>query len=151
MKGVYVQGQLKLDTERSSFSAHDRSISNREKTPVMDSQHSTDAEETPTSEALRHGNRILARGLMVPRSGAVCSCSHAPPRPRHSGSFVDQRRTSLHTTKEIFNIRSPWALREVLDGPIDMKLRPIQHQAKMAAFRPRRSLRREAGTPLFSS
>ena len=57
-----------------------------------------------------HGNRILARGLMVPRSGAVCSCSHAPSRPRHSGhsgSFVDQRRTSLHTTKEIFNIRSP--------------------------------------------
>ena len=44
---------------------------------------------------------------MVPRSGAVCSCSHAPSRPRHSGSFVDQRRTSLHTTKEIFNIRSP--------------------------------------------
>ena len=93
MKGVYVQGQLKLDTERSSFSAHDRSISNREKTPVTDSQHSTDAEKTPTAEALR----------------------------------------------------------EVLDGPIDMKLRLIQHQAKMAAFRPRRSLRRKASTPLFSS
>ena len=54
-----------------------------------------------------HGNRILARSLMMPRSEAVCSCSHAPSRPRHSGSFVDQRRTSLHTTKEIFNIRSP--------------------------------------------
>ncbi|PSQ69632.1 MAG: NAD(P)(+) transhydrogenase (Re/Si-specific) subunit alpha [Bacteroidetes bacterium QH_1_64_81] len=52
---------------------------------------------------------------MVPRSGAVCSCSHAPSRPRHSGSFVDQRRTSLHTTKEIFNIRSPCLVPDVAD------------------------------------
>ena len=44
---------------------------------------------------------------MVPRSRAVCSCSHAPSRPRHSGSFVDLRRTSLHTTKEILTYDRP--------------------------------------------
>ena len=63
---------------------------------------------SPTGRGTVYGNRILARGLMVPRFRAVCPCSHVPSRPRHSGSFVDQRRTSLHTTKEIFNIRSPW-------------------------------------------
>ncbi|PSQ84823.1 MAG: hypothetical protein BRD42_11405 [Bacteroidetes bacterium QS_3_64_15] len=59
----------------------------------MDSQHSTDAEETPTAETLQ----------------------------------------------------------EVLDSPIDTELHLIQHQAEMAAFRPRRSLRGKAGTPLFFS
>jgi len=41
--------------------------------------------------------------LMGPRSRAVCSCSHMPSRPRLSGSFVDQRRTSLPTTKGHFS------------------------------------------------
>ena len=41
--------------------------------------------------------------------------------------------TSQHST-DAEETPTAEALREVLDGPIDMKLRLIQHRAKMAAF-----------------
>lgn len=79
--------------------------------------------------ASSYGNRILAGGLILPLSRAVCSCPHAPPCPYSPGSSGDQRRkilsTKLYAEKETLNMRSHCAYSGSLDIQDDYALQSL--------------------------